>query len=516
MNFRLKTLLVGGAMAVAAALTLSAPAQAAGVLRDATVSEPAPIDPMLTTADVVSTISLHIYETLYAINGAFEPQPMLATGERIEDDGKTIVISLREGVLFHNGEELTAEDVVASLKRWGEFGVRGKLLMANATSLEATGPYEVTLKLSTPNGAWKNLLANIDGGPAIYPAEVANAAGGEPIPQEGYIGTGPYKFNEWRPNRYVEIVRFDGYKSRDEAPDGFAGGKVANFDAIQFIPVPDAGTRISGVQAGDYDYADLIPGDLYEQLAADSSVVIHRRGVPAFGLFFVNNKDGIFKDNFDLRRAVNTALDKTAALQVSFGPEGLWDDAGSIYPSGNYWHSEAGTEFYNQADPAKAKEMAAAAGYDGTPIRILVSTNYQFHYDQAAVFAKQLADAGINTQLVVVDWATLLKLRGEADKWDIFVTHHGLVPDPALVNILNPNYPGWWSTPEATALIAEFNGTTDQAARKASWDKLQALIYEQLPAIKVGDGYSYDIMSPKLNGMGEQTVSSPHFWNASF
>jgi peptide/nickel transport system substrate-binding protein len=160
--------------------------------------------------------------------------------------------------------------------------------------------------------------------------------------------------------------------------------------------------------------------------------------------------------------------------------------------------------------------MATAAGYDGTPIRILVSTNYQFHYDQAAVYAKQLAEAGINTQLIVVDWATLLKMRGESDKWDIFVTHHGLVPDPALVNILNPGYPGWWTSPEATALVAEFTGTTDPAARKATWDKIQALIYEQVPAIKVGDGYSYDIMSPKLKDMGEKTVSSPHFWNASF
>ena len=159
---------------------------------------------------------------------------------------------------------MTAEDVVASLKRWGEFGARGKLLMKNATSVEATGKYEVTLKLSEPNGAWKNLLAYPEGGPVIYPAEIVSAAGSKPIEQKDYIGTGPYKFREWRPNRYVELLRFDGYAKLPTPGDGYAGTRAANFDTIRFIPVPDVGTRVSGVQAGDYDYAEMISGDLYD------------------------------------------------------------------------------------------------------------------------------------------------------------------------------------------------------------------------------------------------------------
>ena len=90
----------------------------------------------------------------------------------------------------------------------------------------------------------------------IYPAEIVSAAGNKPIEQKDYIGTGPYKFGEWRPNRYVELTRFDGYKRASESGDGYAGARVANFDTIRFIPVPDVGTRVSGVQAGDYDYAE--------------------------------------------------------------------------------------------------------------------------------------------------------------------------------------------------------------------------------------------------------------------
>ena len=149
----------------------------------------------------------------------------------------------------------------------------------------------------------------------------------------------------------------------------------------------------------------------------------------------------------------------------------------------------------------KAKDLAKEAGYTGTPIRLLVSTNYQAHYDEASVFTRQLADAGINVQMMVVDWATLLKMRGQSEQWDIFVTHHTFSPDPILFTFLNATYPGWWNSPEIQALRTELTNSSDQAARKATWDKIQALIYQQVPVMKVGDAYTYDIASPKLKGL---------------
>ncbi len=515
MQSKLK-LLTRGAAAVATALFLTAQASAGGMFREATIGEPPPLDVMLTTADVASTIGAHIFETLYAYDSAFVPQPMLADSDKLEDGGKTIVITLRQGVMFHNGKEMTAEDVVASMKRWGEFGSRGKLLMGNATSVEATGKYEVTLKLSAPNGAWKTLISDVNGGLGIYPAEIANAAGNKPIEQKDYIGTGPYKFKEWRPNRYVELEKFADYKPRSEKADSYAGARIANFDTIRFIPVPDVGTRVSGVQAGDYDYAEMISGDLYDTLSNDPSVTIQRRGAPLFGLFFMNSKEGILKDNFKLRRAIQMALDKEQALRVAFGPEGLWDAQGSVFPKGNFFYSTAGIEAYSQHDAEGAKALAKEAGYDGTPIRLLVSTNYQAHYDEATVFTRQLAEAGINIQMIVVDWATLLKMRGEPAQWDIFVTHHGFSPDPALFTFMNATYPGWWDSPEINALRQELSVSVAPEARKAVWDKIQALFYEQVPAMKVGDAYAYDIASPKVKGFSDVADYRPRFWGLSF
>lgn len=507
--FKLKVL------AFVAIVFATSPVSAETILRYATISEPPSLDVQVGTASVASLISQHMFETLYAFDAGFEPQPLLASGDRIEDGGKTLVISIRKGVSFHNGQALTAKDVVASLKRWGAHGSRGKLLLKTAESLEASGSHEVTIKLSEANGAWRNLLAFPNGGPVIYPADIVTAAGSEPVKKENYVGTGPYKFNEWRPNRYVELVKYDNYAAAPSAASGLAGKREAIIDKLRFMPVPDVGTRVSGVQAGDYDYAEFIPGDLYDDLSQDASVKVHLNGAPIFGMMFVNSKAGLLKENFKLRRAIQTALKKEEALRISIGPEVLWEANGSFYPKGNVWYSESGISAFSEGDAEKAKQMAKDAGYDGTPIKLLVSTNYQFHYDQAAVFTKHLAEAGINVQMVVVDWATLLKKRAQPDQWDIFFTHHGTVPDPALITVLNDSYPGWWTTPRKQDLKNQFTGTADVKQRITAWHALQGLIYEEVPAIKTGDVFSYNLASPKLKGMMEKSMFWPHFWGVS-
>ncbi len=503
------------AAAAGAFTALAGMAFANGTLRYATVGEPPSLDQHVVTSDLATTIAHHIFEGLYTFDSSNSPVGLLADGETVSADGKTITISLREGVKFHNGQDMTSADVVASLNRWGEFGSRGGLLFANVDGVEATGEHEITISLSQPFGPWKNLMAFINGGPAIYPASVVEGAGKEPIAPENYIGTGPYRFNEWEPNRHVELVRFDDYASPDGAADGYGGTRVAEFDTLQFVPVPDVGTRVAGLKAGDYDYAESIPGDLHAGLEADPSVVTILNGGPIFGLVFMNSEDGPLRDNFALRRAIQTALDKTPALQVAIGPEGLWRANGSFLPEGNVWYTDAGVEHFSMGDADKARAMAKAAGYTGEPIKFMVSTNYPFHYDTAIVYTRQLAQAGFNIDLQVYDWATLIEKRAQPDQWDLFFTHHGFVPDPILISVMNDNYPGWWSTPEKAALKARFTASSDPAERQAIWAEIQALIYEQVPTMKTGDVYTYNIASPALDGLGEATLIWPHFWNVS-
>jgi peptide/nickel transport system substrate-binding protein len=507
--------LLKSTIAVGFALAMSTSLFAQGTLRYATVGEPPSLDQHVVTSDLATTIAHHMFEGLYTFDASNSPVPLLASGDSLEDGGKTIVISLREGVKFHNGQDMTSADVVASLKRWGEFGSRGGLLFDNVESLEATGSHQITIKLKAPFGPWKNLMAFINGGPAILPASIMDSATKEPIAPENYIGTGPYKFNEWKPNRHVELVRFDGYSSPPGAASGYGGERKANFDALRFIPVADVGTRVSGLKAGDYDYAESIPGDLFADLDADPGVTTILNGGPIFGLVFMNSKDGPLKENFALRRAIQAALNKTPALQVAIGPQKLWRANGSFLPDGNVWNTSAGTDNFSKGDAAGAKSMAKEAGYTGEPIKFMVSTNYPFHYDTAIVYTKQLANAGFNIDLQVYDWATLIKKRAQPDQWDLFFTHHGFVPDPILISVMNDNYPGWWATPEKAELKARFTASSDPAERQKIWSEIQALIYEQVPTMKTGDIYTYNIASPKLKGLGKATLIWPSFWNVS-
>ncbi len=507
--------LVSAAAVIAGGSLASLAVQAESTLRYATVGEPPSLDQHVVTSDLATTIAHHMFEGLYTFDANYEPQPLLASGEKVSEDGTVITIHLREDVQFHNGQPMTSGDVVASLKRWGEHGSRGKLLFANISDVAASGPHSVTLTFSSPFGPWKNLMAFINGGPAIYPESVASEFDATPISTDHYIGTGPYMFSEWRPNRYVELVRFDGYQGPPGEASGYAGERAANFDRLHFIPVPDPGTRVNGVRAGDYDYAESMPSDLIDELDADPAATVVLNGGPIFGLVFMNSNAGPLQENFTLRRAIQAALDKEDALRVSIGPEKLWRANGSFLPEGNVWHTDAGTESFSEGNAEKAAGLAADAGYDGTPIKLLVSTNYAFHYDQAVVFTRQLLEAGINVQMVVVDWATLIQKRAQPEEWDLFFTHHGFVPDPILISVMNDNYPGWWATAEKQALKAAFTETNDPDARKATWGDIQSLIYEQVPTMKTGDVYTYNIASPALSGIEETTLIWPHFWGVS-
>ena len=489
------------------------PVFAKSMIKVAINDEPAALDQHVITADLSTMIAQHMFEGLFTFDHTYKPVPMLATKASVKNDGKLIEIKLRKGVLFHNGKEMTSKDVVASLKRWGKYGSRGSILFANIEKVVANGDYQVDLYFKKIFGPWKSMLAFINGGPVIYPAEVMAKAGKNPIDIKDYIGTGPYKMSRWNAGRYVELTRFEKYAARTEAPDGYSGNREAKIKTIRFIPVPDVTTRINGVKAGDYDYAVQMPGDLFDSLKQDPAIKTVVNSGPIFGEIFFNSKSGIMRGNWKLRQAIQAAIDFKPALMAAVGPQSLWKANGSIMPKGTFWYSEGGIESYSQGDIAKAKKLAEEAGYKGEIIKFMVSTAYPMHYDTAVVVAKQLSEAGFKVDLQIYDWATLISKRGNPEMWDMFFTHHGFVPDPILFSFMSETYPGWWQTEEKLKLKADFISTTNQEKRKEIWTKIQQLIYTQVPIMKTGDVFTYNIASPKLEGVGNTSLIWPKFWN---
>jgi len=504
-------------IAVAASLFVAASAVSAEtVLRYATIAEPPSLDQQVLTSDQATTIAQHVFEGLYTFDKNYDPVPMLVEKESVSSDGLNVTLTLRKGVKFHNGKEMTSEDVLSSLKRWGAYGTRGPVLFDHISKIEAPSKYAIRIAFKDAFAPWKALLAFINGGPVIYPKEVADAAGKQPIPENQYIGTGPYKFVERNPGRYIELAKFADYSSRSDAPNGYAGKRTAIFDKIRFIPVSDVGTRVNGVKAGDYDYAEQIAGDLYDMLSSDPSVkTLVNEGV-IMPFMFMNSKTGPLAGNYKLRQAILAALDMDAALQTAVGPKNLWSSNGSFMPRGTSWYTTSGAELYNKKSAATAKSMAAAAGYKGEKIVFMVSSAYKIHNDIGLVFAKNLKDAGFNVDLQIYDWATLISKRGDPNQWDMFFTHHGFVPDPILFSFMSDGYAGWWATAEKQPLAKTFATTVNAKKRVDAWAAFQKLVYQQIPVVKVGDIYNYDIYSPKLQDLGKTQLIWPKFWNVSF
>ena len=488
--------------------------QYGGTLRYATIGEPPHLDLMVVTSDLSSTIGQHIFETLFTFDETYSPIPLLVDTYEKNADGTAVTFHLRQGVLFHNGEEMDSSDVVASLERWGEYGTRGAIMYKHVVDTVAVDKYTVKLVFDEPFGPMESLLAFNNGGPCIIPKEIAECAGIEPITPEQYIGTGPYEFSEWVSGRYIRLVRFEDYKSPEGDPTGYGGARHAYLDAIDFIPVSEAGTRVAGLQAGDYDYAEQIPADLYSSLVADSNVTTYLLKPPLFPMLFRNTQEGIMSNDLMLQ-AVLAALDMEPILLAAFGD--LAAVNGSVFPEGTAWYTDAGTESYSQADIEKAQELLAQAGYNKEPIRYLVTTSYEQMYAMSMVISDQLRRAGFNIQMRVYDWATLTQYRGQSDEWELFMTWHGPVPDPSLIAPMSTTYPGWWDTPEKNALVEAFNSSTSFNDRYAIWEEIQTLQYEEGSWIKLGDAFSLNIAANQqvegLDDPQQPPLLWPYFWN---
>src|SRR5262249_10679487 len=168
-----------------------------GVLKVATIGEPPSLDLHSSYTLVTWFPMWHVYETLFTFDKDWSPIPLLAEGHKVSDGGRQYTITLRKGVRFHNGKEMTAADVVVSLNRWSRMSNLGQALWKSVEAVAAKGPYEIVIHLKEPSGVLLSALAIAEAGAAIYPKEVIDASGNGQLKQ--FIGTGPFRFVEHKP-----------------------------------------------------------------------------------------------------------------------------------------------------------------------------------------------------------------------------------------------------------------------------------------------------------------------------
>jgi peptide/nickel transport system substrate-binding protein len=482
-----------------------------GTLKIAMVGEPPTLDIHQTTGTIVSLIGWNISEPLFAWDDNYKLIPMLAESLETSSDGLTVTLKLRKGVPFHNGEEMKAADVLASMQRWGSLsGIGGNLMgMIDKTNTVDDDTLEFTL--AKPYGMFQTALALTNQGCAIYPKSVIDVAGKKPINEP--IGTGPYKFVEHQPDRLIRLERFDDYAALPGEASGYGGHKYAYVDRIDLIPVPDEAARVAGLQSGDYDYPENVSSDQFETLKSASNLVAEVLPPAGWGVFLINNKQGIMTD-VKIRQAFQACLDHGAICDAGYG-QGFYRLDPSIMFKETAWYTDAGKDLYNRNNPDAAKRLLDEANYDGTPIRFTCTKQYQDHYNRSVVAKQQMEAAGFKVDLLVYDWATVLSQQQQPDKWDITTTGISFKPDPAQLSVMDVcHFAGWWCSADTGQLVEQLRAKSDFNERFEIWKKIQQNFYTEVPMIKVGDALQTLIHAKRLHGLSSQTQLGPILWNS--
>lgn len=482
-----------------------------GTLNIAYEGQPNTLDTTVTTAGATKDIGRPIYEALLTLNGNWEVTPQLAESYEVSEDGKVYTFKLRKGVKFHNGKEMTADDVVASMVKWTENSAMNQTVLKGAEWTKVDD-YTVQLRVESASALIPFALADQNQMAAIMPKEVAEAAG--PTGAEEYIGTGPFKFVEWKRDQYIRMEKFADYQPAPGSASGLAGEKQALVDEIYWHFVPDESTRNAGLISGQYDVVVGVSHDTVEQIENTPGMAldIYPYG---FQMLVFNKKQGLFTD-VKARQAVNYAIDKEMILRSSFGDERFYTKEPSLFRKEQTdWYSDAGKEMYEAKDPEKAKQLLQEAGYNGEEVVILVSRDYAYQYNAAVAVQQMLEQVGVKAKLDVYDWGTLLERRKDPSAWNIFFTGWDTSVIPHQYNFLSSqaNWPGWTNSPEIDQLLIDIQNAPNQEEAKKLYEKLQQTFWEYLPIINIGNYYKINGMSEKVKGFRD--FIGPVVWNVS-
>jgi peptide/nickel transport system substrate-binding protein len=463
-------------------------------------SNPPSLDAMATSSAASRDINMNVYETLYGFDEKIEAMPILAESAKLSDDGLKIVFALRKGVLFHNGKEMTAKDVKASLERYRKVGATTNLLDPVA-SIDITGDYEVTFTMKRKTPTFLDSFSSPRAPAVIIPEEDANADAGK----TSLVGTGPYKITDYVPDSHVTLEKFDKYSqdTRYPGPDGFGGKKTAYFDKVTFRIIPEPGAQVAALEAGEVQLLNQIPPSAAKRLQGNPGYSIYTNPQWAI-LTFIMNVNQAPTDNIKFRQAVQVALDMEEVGGIA--TEGLFKlNPGWVYPGSPYDVGDAGSAgLYNQGSVDKAKALLKEAGYNNEPFTILTDSNTPEHNKSAVVISEQLKAAGINAKINQVDWPTALNLRLQDTGWNGWTLTMGIEPylgPEAIVATLTGKRPHFVKNdPALDALYQEFITGDSLEARKATWAKIQPELYKYAGIVKIGDDGWTQASTSKLKG----------------
>lgn len=469
-------------------------------------ANPPTLDVHFANSNIIGAIGYHTNEPLFALDGNYEVQPVLAEGYEVSEDGLVYTITLRQGVKFHNGQEMKADDVVASMTRWLSMSGKAKALL-DGTVFAKVDDYTITM---TPPQAYADAMTVVAASiqwAAIYPKSSIDSATDAGITE--FIGTGPYKMEEWKQDQYILLTKYADYVQPVGESSGFAGKKEAYAEKIYYRVVTDETTRIAGVQTGEYDVSEGISLEQYETLAADKNVALSVKTAGTLNMFFNTSKRIL--QNADLRQAVLAAINCDDVMLAAYGDPNLYVlNPGWCNPDDAAWGTDAGKDYYNQNNPEKAKELLNKAGYKGEEIVLVTTPDYPEMYNATLVVQQQLIAAGMNAVVEQYDFATFMEHRANTDQYDLFITSNRYNLSPVQLSVLTKDWAGL-NAQEVDDGIVAIRTAASQAESSAAWADLQEFLYAYGSSIVFGH-YS-GLIAANAEVEGFTYFDLPIYWN---
>lgn len=456
-------------------------------------------------------VLLNVVEGLVGYRDDLTVGPVLASEISISDDGLTYTFKLRKDVKFHNGEEVTAESVIASWERlmapetgWrcqdryvGDTGVK-------VVSVTAPDAHTVVYQIDRPTPLFLKELARFDcGSTPVLHADSVGLDGQWKSP----IGTGPFVLQEWKPGQRITLSKFADYAPAEGEMDGYTGAKIANVDLVEIIVVPDPASAKAAMQAGDVDMFSIPASDISEFQDAGFNVLTE--STANWSTLLISRHDP-FMANPKLRQAMAKALDLNLLADLM----GESSANSSPIPPVSSFHTEVQEKSYGY-DLDAVKILLEEAGYNGEPIKLITTKQSDRLYDQALIAQSMWRKAGLNVEIEVMDWGSQLDLYRNGNYQ---IQSFGFSPrlDPALSwDMFSGEHPRKvWNNPEAIKLIDELKQETDVGKRVEASDLLHLMFLKDIPAIGLFSEVDVMATSKRVSEFKMWSGGLPRFWNA--
>lgn len=488
------------ATAIAFAISLAMPAAAETTIRIAMHSDLKIVDPVATTAYITRNHGYLVWDTLFAIDANYEMKPQMVDTWSTTPDGLVWTFNLREGLEWHDGNPVTPDDCIASIKRFAKRDVLGLKFAEFVKEYVADGARTFKIVLKEPFGLVLDTLGKASLSPLfMMPKRLADKDPAAQITPDEVVGSGPFIFksDEWKPGSRVVYVKNPKYKPRAEPPSGLAGGKVVHVDRVEWHYIPDAQTQINALLQNEIDIVETVPIDLMPLLEKDPNI---NAGKLADLQYFLrlNWLQPPFKDNPKIRQAAEMALEQNEMLQGAVGDARFYRTCKSFFPCGTPFADEAPMKGYVDGNAAKARELLKEGGYDGTPVVIISASDVSTLAPLGPITKAQLERAGFKVDLQVQDWSTVLARIRKRDPpaqggWNIVISALQLtdVLNPLTHSTFNMNCQtstnGWPCDETMERLRDEFARSSKAEERKQLASKILARQAEVVGAVPLGE-----------------------------